>query len=839
MIRKFYKFRAAAALGPAIAAMMAVAPARAASQDEAVGGSPPGVGIAVEAPRPIAVIDRRDIEMSGLTNVRELVLSRTVYNSFGLHRPFVLGTGRAAVLVNGRRLSDSTLDLDTLPVSAVERIEILDEGAARHGGHAIAGTVNIVLRRGHEGGEVSAGAARPGQTGGDSEHASAVWGGALGRGHLTVGADHIRRQEVRDSDRDYSRAEWTPGGSFADTQGVSIGGNTIFFTPSGENTDDARPLGDCDASIYTDILTEPLGFTGEGCGFAYADVKWHDGYDRRERESLFLNADHPLGDGADIYVDARATQSETAFRYAPSVGTFSFTATGDVRTGLIDSVDDLTNANFPTDGEVTVSHRFVGHGNRDWRTELNEYDFTLGVRGQLGDGLGYDTHVRYYRRDAVEKGDTFVSERLIQEAIESGAYDIANPLSTNPRHLEAIRETGLHLTHDTVTDHRTARAALEGAAFTLPGGDVRWTAGIEVADEDWRDIYDYRDPENGFHEAGDVLGSGGNSAAGERRRWSTFAEASVPLLAGWDLAIAGRRDDHDDVGEVFSWRVANRYRLNDTLALRASWSKGGSPPSLRDLHAVEALDYPYVHDASASQQVERASVGNPNLKPDKAESFSVGATASLGAFSLGADWFEIKLSDVPAQLSAQSIVNLDAAGNLPPGAWVVRESGRIDRIVSPLYNSGEAEIAGIELRASAAWETDWAELAFDVHGLRTTRHETRVAGLKQPGDYPSDRVHASLHASCGGVTASWNLHAVSGFWNDEGTGRYEGWTGHDITLHWRGAFGIDGLDVSGGILNVGGRGPSTNPAAPNNPLLRLDSVMGRTLFLNAALSFGS
>ena len=233
-----------------------------------------------------------------------------------------------------------------------------------------------------------------------------------------------------------------------------------------------------------------------------------------------------------------------------------------------------------------------------------------------------------------------------------------------------------------------------------------------------------------------------------------------------------------------------------------------------------------------------ADVRHPDLKPAKTESVGVGVTASLGAFSLGVDWFEIELSDVPAQLSAQSLVDLDAAGSLPPGARVVRDGGRIDRIVSPLYNSGETEIAGIELRASAAWETDWAELAFDVRGLRTTRYESWVAGLKQPGDYPRDRVHASLRASRGGVTASWNLHAVSGFWNQEGTGRYEGWTGHDITLRWHGAFGIDGLDAAGGVLNVGDRGPSTNPASPNNPLLRLDSVMGRKLFLNATLSFG-
>ena len=77
--------------------------------------------------------------------------------------------------------------------------------------------------------------------------------------------------------------------------------------------------------------------------------------------------------------------------------------------------------------------------------------------------------------------------------------------------------------------------------------------------------------------------------------------------------------------------------------------------------------------------MERASLGNPNLKPDKAESMSAGATASFGAFSLGADWFEIELSDVASQLSAQSLVDREVAGNLPPGAEVQREGGRITR----------------------------------------------------------------------------------------------------------------------------------------------------------------
>ena len=226
MIRNFYTFRITAALGPAIAVMTAVAGTHAAGQDEAGSESLPAAihvfRATVDTARPVAVIDRRNIEMSGLTNVRELLLSRAAFNSFSLHRRFALVTGRAAVLVNGRRISDSTFDLDMLPVTTVERIEILDGSAARHGGYAIAGAVNIVLRRSYEGTEAAAGTARPGEPGGDTGDASAAWGGALGCGRLTFGVDHIRRQEVRDADRVYSHAKWMPGGSFADKVGEHL-----------------------------------------------------------------------------------------------------------------------------------------------------------------------------------------------------------------------------------------------------------------------------------------------------------------------------------------------------------------------------------------------------------------------------------------------------------------------------------------------------------------------------------------------------------------------------------------------------------------------------------------
>ena len=159
--RKSRLFRLAAVLTTVAALSLAPAHGSAADRGASVASYIPAA--AANPVRPVTVIDREDIALSGMNTVYELLLSRLHYNSFGLYRPFVLGTGRAAFLVNGRPVSD--LDIGTFPLSAVERIEVLNGAATLHGGGAIAGAVNIVLRRGHDGAEASAGTARPTDTG--------------------------------------------------------------------------------------------------------------------------------------------------------------------------------------------------------------------------------------------------------------------------------------------------------------------------------------------------------------------------------------------------------------------------------------------------------------------------------------------------------------------------------------------------------------------------------------------------------------------------------------------------------------------------------------------------
>ena len=803
----------------------------------------PGETAADDAARTIVVIDRSDIALSDADSLSDLLSGRHDFNAFGLHGARS-GTGIAAVLVNGRWISK--LDLTAFPLSAMERVEVLDEGPVRHSAYGVGGTINVVLRNDFEGIEATARAGLPSRKGMDSRNASALWGGAVGRGHMTVGVAHFGRDELRARDRHFSRATYAPGGSYSDAEGVSDAGNTVIL-PGEEGG--RFGLGACDASTYTGILSHP---SGEVCGFPSGNVSWLRG--ERSRESLQLAADQPLDDDSDVYVEARVAQG-TDFRVStPNSDVFRIQPTGDARQRLLDAVSNLPAGYvFPddpadeTDGVVTLLHAFVGHGNREWTTDLEEYGVTLGARGEPEHGLGYDVHVEHHRHREVESGINLQSASLVRAAIDSGAYDLANPLSEAPEHLQAIRDTAIRSTVVTENEYWRANASLEGEAFAMAGGAVRWTVGAEVEDWAHRNVFDFRDSSNRAYENEDVIGYGGASLVADRLRWSAMAESTVPLLDGWDLTLGARHDDYDDVGEALSLHAASHYRLNDNLAFRASWSRAALPPGLFWLNSPEAQYFVSICDPLLVDDdgnplcdgVHLITGGNPDLEPRQVKRLSVGATASFGAFSFAADWFSVDQTDLPGVANFQVLVDRAAAGNPLPGTSVERDvagDNGITRITAPIGAFGERESRGIAINARVERETDWANLALDLHATRTLRDRHVVLGEESPGGYPRDRVHAVLQARRGDITVNWSVYGRSGYLNSIETGRYNRWYGHDLAFRWRNALGT-ALDLTGGILNIADRDASLDSSGDRGPARSLDSDRGRTFFLNAAMTW--
>ncbi|MGN6704123.1 MAG: TonB-dependent receptor plug domain-containing protein, partial [Burkholderiaceae bacterium] len=167
----------------------------------------------VEGALPVTVITRKDIEVSGKTTVADL-LQNSTFNSFGSNKPTSgssaqsmsemslrgLGGGRSLVLIDGRRaplspqFSEAGSDLNSIPLSAVERVEILSDGAsAIYGADAIGGVVNIITRKDFNGVEMTVGVG-DGNYGGDTEEGSVLMGTSSDRGRLLGGVSYNNRE---------------------------------------------------------------------------------------------------------------------------------------------------------------------------------------------------------------------------------------------------------------------------------------------------------------------------------------------------------------------------------------------------------------------------------------------------------------------------------------------------------------------------------------------------------------------------------------------------------------------------------------------------------------------
>ena len=799
------------------------------------------------APQIIAEYDRSFIERSGAQTFGEML-------DTGIIRYFFTGGRDLLVLVNGRAYATTAHSLDALPLSALERIEVLRaESLGTLGGHAaVRGAFNLVLRKDLDGFDVRTVARMPSRDGGDARQGSVVWGGALGAGgHLTVGVDILDREEIAGSTREHSRSEWEGGGSFAEARNVSVGGNTVYIFDTSAGELRAVALGKCDpAHGYTGPLSDPPGIDSgdKGCGFAYGGFWWDSAsYDQR---NAIVNLDHPLGEHAELHVDANVTHGRSAFRYAPSIDIFSVAPSQSLLDAINASAREADPAFEATREDIfSVGHRFVGHGNRDWWTSTEEYDFSASVEGRLAEGLGYDAEISAWRLDGSVSADTFVDAEIIREEIEAGRYDLANPLSTDPRHLRAIERSSLREESDFGGRYLGARFALEGAGPAPGGRSAAWTAGVELTDVEAHSLLTFRSNDGRTRDVNAVLGSGGTSYAGKRDTAGAFAEASIPLAETVEVRAGARADEYDDVGALRAWRLGAEYRPNDVVALRGSWSAGDDAPSMHHLHSTAAQDHPYVRcipesgapprtcDTSNYRQVTRRTSGNPELEPSRSHRRSLGAEARRGPFYLVADWYWLTTSELPGQHDATwAMLNHPEC---PPGggsSCIERVAGDIT-IHDSFANIVETKISGVNTRFGARAETGWGFVAMRGFWRYVTSSKERIAGEERPYPLPRNAVRIVTSVGRGDLTAFWAVNYRDEIESRWGDGRFNSWTGHDVTLDWREPLGLESTRVTAGVYNVTDAKLSTNTANPSVTDGPRAAGWGRTFFVTLNLRF--
>lgn len=778
-----------------------------------------------DAPRPVSVMSRLDIELSGMESVAD-VLRNSAYNSQGSYRERSgssfgqvalvdlrgLGASRTAVLINGRRVpgnpitGSSAVDLNSIPLSAVERIEVLtDSASAIYGADAIGGVINVIFRDDFEGFEFEIGADRPTQEGADSEHFNFTFGSQGENSSIIFSGEWFKRQPIFDADRFYSRVvvNENPNGGLprldVDTIGVSGGGNTGFALNFGEAF---QIGGTCPGTAYIPIST-PFGIPGEGCGFGYADLSMMTG--GVDRQSTYLDARYQISDNAEVYFENRYSRIESFGRYAPAVG-------------FIVVSDDAPLNSYDPNGDGNpdpffLFHRFIGHGNRDDSYATTEFDNILGLQGTLdiAGGINYDMYIRHYEYRADNEGDTYVLTSNIEDAIADGSYNFLNPLDPAAGHQAAILGTSATLFRDIETEHNSFGITLDGAFLDLPAGQVGWAAGFETAEERYIDQYD------NMREAGNITGSAGNSSSGGRTRWALFTEFQIPVLDNLDVNIAMRHDDYDDFGTEFSPQIAVRWKPLDMLTLRGSWGEGFKAPNLGDIGLQLAPSFNNLADVNfcrangiadadcPTTQVENYSGGNTSLQAELSESLNFGIVVDpIDDLTFSVDYWSIEVDDAVAQLALSNVLEFEASGALPPGVIVNRDpsSGVITRctstvkapacgIINPVANLAALDLEGIDVRAQYNLDTDnLGSFQAVLEYSKITQNDQQATPVSPKSDavgtagVPEFRYNLNLRWTMNDWTVSYAYHYI-----DEHTvssiSKYDGWDTMDLNVTWQ------------------------------------------------------
>ena len=383
----------------------------------------------IEGAVPVTVIDRATIDASGDVSVADILRDST-FSSTGNFKPQSgssaqaiasidlrgLGSGRTLVLIDGRRASTnpsrggfSGTDLNAIPLAAVERIEILSDGAsAIYGSDAIGGVVNIITRKDFNGAEIRYGKGLTKVAGGDLEDASAVLGISGDRGRLIAGASTSSRGMV------YTRDQIGGGGL-----GVSTYGNNYYDVNTGRVT--AVPGFDCTARVRFYLL--PNG----RCSFDFNSVAANEA--SVKNKSLFARGDYQINDDWSVYMTANVTKIYTFGRYAPVPGMVR------VEDGTPQDIDK-------GDGLPTYFyHRFAAAGNRDNSTDTTSTDFLLGFQGQLTDKVSVDFGIRRTDYKFGEIGRGYILGSLANAAANSGAYNLSDPFGADPAILQGFTVT--------------------------------------------------------------------------------------------------------------------------------------------------------------------------------------------------------------------------------------------------------------------------------------------------------------------------------------------------------------------------------------------------------------
>ncbi|MGM9515628.1 TonB-dependent receptor [Roseateles sp. DB2] len=757
-----------------------------------------------ETALPVQVLRRQDIIKQGLTTAAEIVarLSASTNNmtdggsvayggfrdQMGMNAANLRGIGVSStlVLLNGRRMANfaspgdsAGVDLNNIPAAAIDRVEILLDGAsALYGSDAIGGVINFITRKDYQGIELNASAGNTSEGGGGKRTASLAGGlGDLTRDGFNLFAvlDLQKTSTLNASQRQFisdlkipetlpdllSSASF-PGnirlsGSQLDTliaDGFSTNGKTVV---SKRTINPAAATGcNAPASLYL-----PAGIGGvDGCTYDYMrDIEL---YPKSNKSSLFTRGVVDLGRGHQFFAEAALSHSRTLYSGTPN------RVDADMDVSKVSALSRTSLATLDADDEdriITVRTRLAEAGLRTSELVSSGQRYVAGVNGVFK-GWDYEFALNHSRNKVSDRDHQgYLNEQLIRDGFAAGTLNPFGPSSAAGLALyekaqirgEVRRATGTMSS----LDFRASSALTK-----LDGGDLALALGGELR----RERQDYHQSEALAQDL--ILGEtsqGPDADFGRSRRVSgLYAELSAPFTKQLELQAAVRYEHYQRTGNAVSPKLGLRYTPDKTVLLRASVGSGFRAPSLTDLYrpvtegTAATLVDPVCMAADPSNTVTDCSdtwttlaYSNPRLKPEKSRQFSFGAVFEPQSnVMLSVDYWNIQKRDLISTLGVDVILgNLDKYGSL-----VHRDEDKvIDHIDLIKENRGRQKISGLDFSASLSG----LKSTMGTFGLRL--NGTLTLNSKQQTGNDDPYVSNLGHFINDGVVQRWR-HTISADW---------------------------------------------------------------------------
>ncbi len=820
----------------------------------------------VEGPSPVVVISAEDIESRGYTDIFEALnsLNQNTGGSLNQQNSFSftptaqavnlrgLGVGRSLILIDGKRLpmfplgaggAENFTDIGQIPIAAVERIEVLTDGAsAIYGSDAMSGVVNVILKKDYEGAEVKLRTGDAHEGGYQNNRLEVLAGTAGERSRVTFIAQFQNNEMLRNADRDWANNDDSDRSQFSaySSYGASFqAADKTVTIPA-----------DCEGLLGKNAVLRSDG----KCGYnrsAHRTLK-----PENESFDLMANFEYDLSDDMTAFSRLRFGQKETLAYFEPNAYDVELSAT------------DPGNPTFGTPGaqKGEFTRRMVEFGERSSGGESQYLGAMAGVNGLFNDQYDWETTIGY----TIQTMDV-TSEEIIQKTIDdmvkAGTLNLLEEIPQSV--VDAARGTSKI---DSESSIISWTGSFSGDLMELPSGTAAFATFAEINRTEYEDVRDQGTLD------GIYVGKGGTSGGGERTQYGVGGEVMVPVVEDLEVTLAGRFDDYNDdskTGSAFTPKASFAYRPADVLMVRGGVGKSFRAPDMQRLFGGttkgfnNSSDPTYceatkssggtpaeIVEACGTQYFDTEVGANKELEEEKGTNYSFGIVwEAMDDLTVTADWYKVKLTDLVVTPDLGRII---ADPSRYAGTQVIRKGdGTIDKVIYGPVNQAGENVEGIDLSVRYQFpETSFGLFSTEFATTYLIKRETQTSDTDPMKDVTDHEpgIQASVNLGWEYDKLSSNLFVkyrdsyCSEFANDyyftdceaAKSAGYETKVSSMTTFNLSAKYRVNEQAVVGmGITNLFDKTPPADPLDGTSPYYAetYDNPVGRAYYLEASYKF--